>query len=55
MTKSETVRVGKKYTIVLPKDIRTKLKIREGYLLSVSVEGDKIILELKRSDPLQNT
>ena len=51
--KSETVRVGKKYTIVLPKDIRSKLNIKEGDLLSVRVEGDRIILEPKRSDPFK--
>ena len=53
MTKSETVRVGKKYTIVLPKDIRTKLNIRVGDLLSVKVEGGKIILEPKRVNPFE--
>ena len=51
--RSETIRVGKRFTIVLPKDIRTKLNIREGDLLSVRVEGSKIILEPKRSDPFK--
>ena len=51
--KSEIIRVGKRFTIVLPKDIRTKLNIREGDLLSVRVEGDRIILEPKRSDPFK--
>lgn len=50
---SETIRVGKKFTIVLPKDIRTKLNIREGDLLNIRVEGSKIILEPKRSDPFK--
>jgi AbrB family looped-hinge helix DNA binding protein len=53
MTKSETIRVGKKYTIVLPKDVRKRLNIKEGDLLSVRVEGDKIILEPKRVNPFE--
>jgi len=51
--KSEVIRVGKRYTIVLPRDIRTKLNIREGDLLSVKIEGSKIILEPKRSEPFK--
>jgi len=51
--KSEIIRVGKKFTIVLPKEIRTKLNIREGDLLSVKVEGGRIILEPKRSNPFK--
>ncbi len=51
--RSETIRVGKRFTIALPKEIRTKLNIKEGDLLSVKVEGSKIILEPKRSDPFK--
>ncbi len=53
MVKSEIIRVGKKYTIVIPKDIRAKLKIKEGDLLSIKVEGDRIILEPRRVDPFK--
>ena len=53
MKESETIRVGKKYTIVLPKDVRKRLNIKEGDLLSVKVEGGKIILEPKRVNPFE--
>jgi AbrB family looped-hinge helix DNA binding protein len=50
---SEVVRVGRKYVIVLPKGVREELSIKEGDLLTVKVEGGKIILEPKRSDPFK--
>ncbi len=53
MIESETVRVGKKFTIVIPKNVRSRLNIREGDVLSVKIEGDKIILEPKRYDPFK--
>ena len=53
MIGSETIRVGKKYTIVLPKGVRTKLNIKEGDLLNIKIEGDKIVLEPKRSNPFK--
>jgi len=51
--KSEIIRVGKKFVIVLPKDIRTRLNIKEGDLFNFRVEKGKIILEPKRSDPFK--
>ena len=51
--KSEIIRVGKKFVIVLPKDIRTRLNIKEGDLFNIRVEKGKIILEPKRSDPFK--
>ncbi len=53
MIGSETIRVGKKYTIVLPKGVRTKLNIKEGDLLNIKIEGNKIVLEPKRSNPFK--
>ena len=41
------VRVGKRGTIVIPKDIRERLGIEEGMFLELEVEGDKIILRTR--------
>lgn len=38
------IRVSKKNTIYIPKDVAEKTGIREGVLVEVSVEGNKIIL-----------
>ncbi len=53
MSKSESVRVGRKFTLVIPKSVREKLKIREGDILTIQVEGEKIVLTIRRSDPLK--
>ncbi|RLI77772.1 hypothetical protein DRP04_10885 [Archaeoglobales archaeon] len=50
---SEIVRVGRKFTLVIPKGIREKLNIKEGDILSIKLEGERIILEPKRSDPFK--
>lgn len=50
---SEVVRVGRKFTVVIPKKVREMLEIKEGDLLSVSVEDDKIILKPRKSDPFE--
>jgi len=39
------VRIGKRGTIVIPKNVRKKLGITEGMSLELSVEGDRIILK----------
>jgi AbrB family looped-hinge helix DNA binding protein len=43
---SAVVRVNEKGRIVIPKDIREKLGIKEKQLLKISVVEDKIVLEL---------
>lgn len=53
MSKSESVRVGRKFTLVIPKSVRERLKIREGDILTLQVEGEKIVLTIRRSDPLK--
>lgn len=53
MAKSEVVRVGKKFTIVIPKKVRERLNIKEGEILGIKIEGEKIILEPKRFDPFK--
>lgn len=39
------VRIGKRGTIVIPKNVRKKLGLAEGMSLELSVEGDRIILK----------
>ncbi len=39
------VRIGRRGTIVIPKNVRKKLGITEGMSLELSVEGDRIILK----------
>ncbi|MCD6368869.1 MAG: AbrB/MazE/SpoVT family DNA-binding domain-containing protein [Thermoproteales archaeon] len=41
------VRVGKRGVIVIPKEIRMKLGIREGMILDIRVESGNIILKTK--------
>jgi AbrB family looped-hinge helix DNA binding protein len=41
---AKIVRVGKKFAVYLPKEIVEEMKIKEGDLLMVVKEGDKISL-----------
>ncbi|EWG06485.1 MAG: hypothetical protein ASUL_09359 [Candidatus Aramenus sulfurataquae] len=41
---AKIIRVGKKFAIYLPKEIVEEMKIKEGDLLMVVKEGDKISL-----------
>ena len=41
------VRVGKRGTIVIPKDVREKLGIEEGMVLNLEVDDGKIILHTR--------
>jgi len=43
--KEQIVKIGERYTIVIPKAIREKLGIKKGQLVRVSTDGKKIILE----------
>jgi AbrB family looped-hinge helix DNA binding protein len=45
MEVKEVVKVHRKSVIVLPKNIRDALSVREGTLLEVRVEGNKIVLK----------
>ena len=42
---SITVRVGKRGTIVIPKKVREKLGIKDGDILTLHMEGNRIIIE----------
>jgi AbrB family looped-hinge helix DNA binding protein len=45
MEVKKVVKVHRKSVIVLPKNIRAALSVREGTLLGVRVEGNKIVLK----------
>jgi AbrB family looped-hinge helix DNA binding protein len=45
MEVKKVVKVHRKSVIVLPKNIRDALSVREGTLLGVRVEGNKIVLK----------
>lgn len=50
---SETVKIGKRYTIVIPKAFRQRLGLKEGTLSEIRLEEGKIILIPKVSDPFR--
>lgn len=43
--------IGKRYTLVIPKRIREKLKLKEGQRVLIRVEGDYAIIEPCPKDP----
>lgn len=50
---SEVVRIGKKYTIVIPKEIREKMGLREGQFSEIKIEKDKLVIIPKAFDPFE--
>jgi AbrB family looped-hinge helix DNA binding protein len=38
-------KVGKKYTLVIPQEVRTKVSIKEGEQVVWKVEGEKLIIK----------
>lgn len=46
-------RVGKRYTIVIPKEIREKVRLREGSIVIIRVVDDKIVIEALPDDPFK--
>lgn len=48
---SEVVRIGKRYTIVIPKKIREKLGLKEGQSTEAKVEEGRLIITPKAQDP----
>lgn len=42
---SAIVRIGKKYTLVIPKNIREKLKLKEGSRVLLRISGNTIVIE----------
>lgn len=52
-TVSETVKIGKRFTLVIPKSFRQRLGLREGQLSEVRLEGGKIVIIPKVPDPFR--
>ncbi len=50
---SAVVRVGRRYTIVIPKEVRERVRLKEGSRLLVRVKGRSIILEPLPEDPFK--
>jgi len=50
---TETVRIGKRYTVVIPKEARKKLGLKEGQLSEVRLAGGRLVFIPKASDPFQ--
>ena len=46
-------KIGKRYTIVIPKEIRNKINLKEGSLVIVKAVGGKIIIEPLPEDPFK--
>lgn len=49
----EIVRIGKRYTIVIPKKIREALGLKEGQKLVMRVSNNTIIMEPLPDDPFK--
>jgi len=50
---SAIARIGKRYTLVIPKDIRKRIGIHEGSYVLLRVMGDKIIVEPLPDEPFK--
>jgi len=50
---SDTVRVGRRYAVVIPKKFREKFGLKEGDFLEISEEEGRIILKRSSSDPFK--
>ena len=51
---SEMTVVGKRYTIVIPKSVRKRLKVEEGQKVWVRAEGSAILVEPLPQDPYES-
>jgi AbrB family looped-hinge helix DNA binding protein len=48
---SETVRIGRRFTVVIPKAIRKRLRVSEGQEALIRVEEGKLVIEPLPADP----
>ena len=48
---SETTKVGKRYTVVVPKSIRARVNLEEGQSVLVRAEGSQIVIRPLPKDP----
>ena len=46
-------KVGNRFTIVIPRKIREKIRLKEGESIVFWLDGNKIVIEPKRSDPFE--
>ena len=46
-------RIGRRYTLVIPKEIREKANIKEGSLVIIRVVDNRIIIETLPDDPFK--
>ncbi len=46
-------RIGRRYTIVIPKEVRKKVNLKEGSLVIIRVADNKIIIEALPDDPFK--
>ncbi len=53
MDLSAIVKVGKRYTIVIPKSIREKLRLKEGSKVLLRISGNRIIIEPLPDSPFE--
>ncbi len=50
---AQLVRIGKRYTIVIPMEARKKLGLKEGQLSEVRLEDGRLVITPRSSDPFQ--
>ena len=50
---SETTFVGKRYTVVIPKAVRERLRLEEGQRVLIRARGSEIVLEPLPRDPFK--
>ncbi len=46
-------RIGRRYTIVIPKEIREKVNLKEGSLVIIRAIDNEIIIETLPNDPFK--
>ena len=51
MSLEVSARIGKKFALYLPKSVVDLLKVKEGDMVKISIEGGKMIVEVIR-DPI---
>jgi len=50
---SEFIKIGKRYTIVIPKKIREKLRLKEGQTSEIEIDKGKLVITPKVPDPFE--
>jgi AbrB family looped-hinge helix DNA binding protein len=50
---AEEIKIGRRFSMVIPKRIRKKIKVREGQTAIIAAEGERIIVQPLPEDPYQ--